>query len=101
MDNVQIDNLGIVIEAGKDADVKVVMEGVVDDVMDIGDGVAVLVKHGSYFFIYSDLGKAMVVRGQQVCAGDLLGTVGETGQLDFRLYDAGDVWLDPEKWLAR
>ena len=101
MDNVKIDNLGIVIEAGKDADVKAVLDGVVDDVMDIGEGVAVLIKHENYFFIYSDLSKAAVVRGQKVCAGEVLGKVGEMGQLDFRLYDAGDIWLDPEKWLVR
>ena len=100
-DNVKIDNLGIVIDGEKDAPVKAVMDGVVDDVMDIGDGVAILVKHGTYFFIYSDLAKACVTRGQQVTTGELLGQLGETGQLDFRVYDAGDIWLDPEKWLAR
>jgi len=100
-ENVKIDNLGIVIDAEKDAPVKAVMDGLVDDVMDIGDGVAILVKHGSYFFIYSDLGKSNVTRGQQVEAGQVLGQLGETGQLDFRVYDAGDIWLDPEKWLAK
>lgn len=99
--DVQYDNLGIVIDAGSGAEVRSVLDGVVDDVMDIGDGVAVLIKHGNYFIIYSDLGKAMVVKGQQISTGEVLGRVGVTGQLDFRLYDAGDVWLDPEKWLER
>lgn len=100
-ENVKIDNLGIVIDAEKDAPVKAVMDGLVDDVMDIGDGVAILVKHGSYFFIYSDLAKSNVTRGQQVEIGQVLGQLGGTGQLDFRVYDAGDIWLDPEKWLAK
>lgn len=96
---VKYDNLGIVIDAGKGAIVKAVMDGVVDDVMDIGGGAAVLIKHDNYFFIYSDLSVAIVTRGQQVTAGTILGEVGDEGQLDFRLYDASDVWLDPEKWL--
>ena len=75
------------------------MDGVVDDVMDIGDGVAVLIKHGNYFFIYSDLSAAVVNKGQEITAGTILGELGDEGQLDFRLYDASDVWLDPEKWL--
>lgn len=98
-DYVKIDNLGIVIDAGKGAIVKAVMDGVVDDVMDIGDGVAVLIKHGNYFFIYSDLSAAVVNKGQEITAGTILGELGDEGQLDFRLYDASDVWLDPEKWL--
>ncbi len=99
VDYVKIDNLGIVIEAGKGAIVKAVLDGVVDDVMDIGGGVAILIKHDNYFFIYSDLSVAVVTRGQQVTTGTILGEVGDEGQLDFRLYDASDVWLDPEKWL--
>jgi murein DD-endopeptidase MepM/ murein hydrolase activator NlpD len=99
VDYVKIDNLGIVIETGKGAIVKAVMDGVVDDVMDIGGGVAVLVKHDNYFFVYSDLSAAIVTRGQQVTAGAILGEVGDEGQLDFRMYDVSDVWLDPEKWL--
>ncbi|HVW61141.1 MAG TPA: peptidoglycan DD-metalloendopeptidase family protein [Puia sp.] len=98
-DYVKIDNLGIVIDAGKGAIVKAVMDGVVDDVMDIGDGVAVLIKHGNYFFIYSDLSAVVVNKGQEVTTGTILGELGDEGQLDFRLYDASDVWLDPEKWL--
>jgi len=99
VDYVKIDNLGIVIGAGKGAIVKAVMDGIVDDVMDIGGGVAVLVKHDNFFFVYSDLSAAIVTRGQQVTAGAILGEVGDEGQLDFRMYDASDVWLDPEKWL--
>jgi murein hydrolase activator len=76
-----------------------VLDGVVDDVMDIGGGVAVLIKRDRYFFIYSDLSATVVTKGQQVTAGTILGVVGDEGQLDFRLYDANDVWLDPEKWL--
>ena len=94
-------NLCICIGAEKDAPVKAVHDGVVDEVMDLGDGWAVLVQHGKYFTIYSDLSGVIVTKGQQVGAGDVLGVVGDAGQLDFRIYNEHDVWLDPEKWLVK
>lgn len=94
-------NLGINIAIDKDSCVRVVYDGVVDDVMDIGDAKAVIVAHGKYFSIYSDLSMSIVVKGQVVAAGDVLGQVGETGQVDFRIFDPNDVWQDPEKWLER
>jgi murein DD-endopeptidase MepM/ murein hydrolase activator NlpD len=97
----KFNNLSLSIAAEKDAPVKAVSDGVVDEIMDLGDGVAVLVQHGKYFTIYSDLSAGAVTKGQQVSAGDILGQVGETGQVDFRIYDDHGVWLDPEKWLAK
>jgi len=94
-------NLGINIAIDKDSCVRAVYDGVVDDVMDIGDAKAIIVAHGKYFSIYSDLSMSIVVKGQVVSAGDVLGQVGETGQVDFRIFDPNDVWQDPEKWLVR
>ena len=94
-------NLGINIAIDKDSCVHVVCDGVVDDVMDIGDAKAIIVAHGKYFTIYSDLSMSIVVKGQVVSEGDVLGQVGESGQVDFRIFDPNDVWLDPQKWLAR
>jgi septal ring factor EnvC (AmiA/AmiB activator) len=101
MPSVHVNNLGINIAVYRDSSVRVVYDGIVDDVMDIGDAKAIMVLHGKYFTIYSDLSTACVVKGQQVVAGDVLGQVGETGQVDFRIYDPYDVWQDPQKWLAR
>lgn len=94
-------NLGINIAIDKDSCVRVVYDGVVDDVMDIGDAKAVIVAHGKYFSIYSDLSMSIVNKGQVVAAGDVIGQVGETGQVDFRIFDPNDVWQDPVKWLER
>ena len=94
-------NLGINIAIDKDSCVRAVYDGVVDDVMDIGDAKAIILAHGKYFTIYSDLSMSIVVKGQAVSAGDVLGQVGETGQVDFRIFDPNDVWQDPEKWLVR
>jgi len=99
--DLKCNNLCICIGAEKDDPVKAVSDGVVDEVMDLGDGLAVLVQHGKYFTIYSDLSDVIVTKGQQVGAGDVLGVVGDTGQLDFRIYDEHDIWLDPEKWLVK
>jgi murein DD-endopeptidase MepM/ murein hydrolase activator NlpD len=94
-------DLGINISIDKDSSVRVVADGVVDDIMDIGDAKAIIVAHGKYFTIYSDLSMSIVVKGQVVSVGDVLGQVGETGQVDFRIFDPNDVWLDPQKWLTR
>jgi septal ring factor EnvC (AmiA/AmiB activator) len=101
MTPVQINNLGISIAAEKDASVKAVYAGVVDDVMEIGEGIAVVVVHGKYFTIYSDLSEANVTKGQQIATGDVVGKVGDAGELEFRIYDQRGVWFDPEKWLTR
>ncbi len=100
MVNVHINNLGISIAADKDAVVKSVFDGVVDDIMDIGDGMAVIVRHGKYFSIYSDMGETEVTKGQEIKTGDVLGRMGDGGELEFRLYNEHNVWMDPEKWLA-
>jgi len=99
--DLKCNNLCICIGSEKDAPVRAVSDGVVDEVMDLGDGLAVLVQHGKYFTVYSDLSDVIVTKGQQVSAGDVMGEVGDSGQLDFRIYNEHDIWLDPEKWLVK
>lgn len=101
MPEVKVNNLGISIATEKDAPVRAVYDGVVAEVTEIGNGVAVMVLHGKYYTIYSDLSDAVVTKGQTVSTGDVLGKMGDAGELDFRVYDEHGAWLDPEKWLAR
>lgn len=93
------DNLGITIEADAGSVVRVVFDGEVQAVLDLGDVQAVVVRHGKYFTTYSNLDAVQVAKEQPVKAGQLLGRVSSIGQLEFWLSDDKDHWLDPEKWL--
>jgi septal ring factor EnvC (AmiA/AmiB activator) len=94
-------NQGVTIDVNQGAVVKAVFEGVVTTVFNVGDVNAVIIRHGKYFTTYSNLSTVSVSKGEQVKTGQILGQVGEVGQLEFVLSDEKDHMFDPEKWLRR
>lgn len=103
MDNGPIWNSrGIVLDLSEGESVNAVADGMVSQVLDLeGGSYAVLVKHGRYFTVYNNLATACVEKGDQIKAGQELGRMDETGQLEFYICDNRVSWLDPEKWLKR
>jgi septal ring factor EnvC (AmiA/AmiB activator) len=95
------DNQGITIECPQGSWVKVVADGTVSIIFNVGDVMAVMVRHGSYFTTYSNLSGISVTKGEAVKTGQQLGRVGEIGQLEFVLSDEKDHLFDPEKWLRK
>jgi septal ring factor EnvC (AmiA/AmiB activator) len=92
----------ITIEAEGEEDVRAVCDGEVESVMDLGDTKAVLLRHGRYFTVYSNLPEVTVAKGDCVKEGQVLGRIIGDGQLDFYVYYENDNWFfDPEKWLKR
>ena len=93
---------GITISLPVGASVKSVADGVVSAVFDMGNGQAVVVRHGKYFTAYSNLASIKVARDTQVQAGTVLGTAdrGEDGdgQVVFMVSN-GNGYLNPESWL--
>jgi len=93
---------GITISLPVGASVKSVADGVVSAVFDMGNGQAVVVRHGKYFTAYSNLASIKVSRDAQVQAGTVLGTAdrGEDGdgQVVFMVSN-GNGYLNPESWL--
>jgi septal ring factor EnvC (AmiA/AmiB activator) len=93
---------GITISLPVGASVKSVADGVVSAVFDMGNGQAVVVRHGKYFTAYSNLASIKVSRDAQVQAGTVLGTSdrGEDGdgQVVFMVSN-GNGYLNPESWL--
>ena len=83
------------------AAVKAVFEGEVQAIMNIGDVVAVMIRHGKYFTTYSNLSTVSVTKGEHVGTGQIIGRVGDIGQLEFVLSDDKSRNLDPERWLRR
>jgi len=94
-------NQGVTIDVSAGAAVKAVFEGVVSSVFNVGDVNAVIIRHGKYFTTYSNLSTVSVSKGEQVKTGQIIGRVGDIGQLEFVLSDEKDHMFDPEKWLIR
>jgi septal ring factor EnvC (AmiA/AmiB activator) len=98
-------NNGIDIATSKDARVKSVYEGEVMGVVSIpGSGSAVLIKHGEYISVYSNLKSTSVAKGQKVKTGQALGTAGENEdgvpEAHFEIWKE-KTKLNPASWLAR
>lgn len=100
---IDYDNEGITIEAEANSTIKAVFDGEVSAVFSIGPVQAIIIKHGKYFTIYSNLASVSVSKGQQVKAGQSLGRLDEKdagrGELEFQIANEKNVYLNPETWL--
>lgn len=100
------DNPGITIAtAAAGVPVKAVFDGEVSGVYNLGDGMAVTIRHGKYFTTYSNLSGVSVTKGATVKTGQQIGKAGRDddgsgGQIDFILMiESRNV--DPAPWLRR
>ncbi len=101
---VVIDNKGIDIATQKGSDARSVFDGEVTRIVRIpGANKAVLVSHGNYFTVYSNLTDVYVSKGDVVKVGQLLGRIytdEENGKthLHFEIWQDMEV-MDPQAWL--
>jgi septal ring factor EnvC (AmiA/AmiB activator) len=98
------DSPGIsIITPSPGASVKAVFEGEVAAVYNLGDGMAVTIRHGKYFTTYSNLASVSVNKKDVVQTGQVIGKnaaaeEGNGGQVDFILMiETKNV--NPEPWL--
>lgn len=104
LDNVQIINDGIEISVNADSDVKAVHKGVVSKIVSIpGAKNAVILKHGEYFTVYSNLSSVNVKTGQIIYKNDVLGRIlyknnPENAYLNFQIWYKRTK-LNPQDWL--
>lgn len=101
------DNPGITIcTAQPGNNVKSVFAGEVVSVFNIGDSKSVMIRHGKYFTVYSNLSSVNVAKGTNVNTGQSIGKVGvddetgEGGKLEFLLM-VENKKVNPELWLHR
>ena len=101
------DNPGITICTPQPGhNVKSVFSGEVVSVFNIGDSKSVMIRHGKYFTVYSNLSSVNVSKGSNVNTGQSIGKVGvddetgEGGKLEFLLM-VENKKLNPEQWLHR
>lgn len=96
-------NDGIFISTKVGAAVKCVADGEVNFVGDLGEYQYVLVRHGKYFTVYSNLSDVSVSKGQMVKAGTLIGhtavDLDGQGKVEFRVMNGSNKFVNPESWL--
>lgn len=102
--NVVSENNGIDIKTNPDAVVRAVFSGEVSGVQSIGNTYAVIVRHGEYFTVYSNLKSVSVSRGQKLAVKQAIGVVATdpadgTAEAHFELWQ-GVTPINPSSWLA-
>ncbi len=98
------DNPGITICTSAGAAVKSIFDGEVLSVFNTGDGMAIMVKHGNYYTIYSNLSSTSIAKGATVKARQVIGKAGSDdnggGKIDLLLMlDKKNI--NPRPWLSR
>lgn len=102
--SLDFDNPGITISTpAAGASVKAVFDGEVSSVANLGDGMMVMVRHGKYFTIYSNLSSSSVSKGSQIRTGQVIGRSGPAddgsgGQIDLLLMIESKN-VNPQPWL--
>jgi septal ring factor EnvC (AmiA/AmiB activator) len=97
-------NPGLTLETDPGATVKAIFEGEVVRIFDIEGAWSVIVRHGKYFSVYSNLQSVSVSRNQKIDADKMVGVAAKNadgnGEIDFILMQEIKN-LDPEKWLRK
>ncbi len=105
---IEITNNGIDISTEQNAYVRTIFEGEISGVIAIpGSGMAVVVKHGGYRTVYSNLKEVLVSKGQSISTKQSLGILlpdGSGSKCHIEIWQVtsdGMRKLDPSIWLAR
>ena len=102
--NVTTENNGVDIKTAPGSQVRAVFAGEVAAVQNISGSYAILIRHGEYFTVYSNLKSANVSRGQKVSLKQNIGVVitdpiDGTTEVHFEVRK-GATPLNPSSWLA-
>ncbi len=98
--NIEIRNNGIDINTPEGAEVTAVFKGKVVGVQFIpGFNYMVMVQHGAFYTVYSNLSRVNVRRGDTILTNEKLGKIG-SGDLHFEVWQQRER-LNPTKWLAK
>ncbi len=106
---VMINNAGIDIQTTPGATVKAVFDGMVSSVNYIDGNPMIIIQHGNYFTVYTNLSSASVAKGQHVNTNQAIGVVANNDQgeptINFQIWKAGKkgaaATLNPEVWIGK
>lgn len=102
---VRVKNNGIDIATSKNSEARAVFSGKVVSITKISNtNLAVIIKHGKYFTVYSNLEEVFVARGDQVETKEVIGKIhtnlkGKT-ELHFEIW-SGSTMQNPSYWIAK
>ena len=105
--NVQVRNNGVNIATEIGAKVRSVFKGEVSRVFGISGGnMAVIIRHGTFLTVYSNLREVVVKKGDQVDTKQTIGTVFTDYDDDNKTILKFQIWrenqkMDPEDWIGR
>lgn len=105
---VTIENNGIDITTSAGAPVRAVFGGVVTKIANI-DGIMIMVSHGEYFTIYTNLSSASVSVGDKIGSKQVIGRAGQNSEgadmVNFQIWKVGAnnniFTVNPSEWIAR
>lgn len=107
LENVQVRNNGINISTEPGSQVRAVFNGEVSRVFGISGGnSAVIIRHGNFLTVYSNLREVTVKKGDKVTVRQNIGTVytdfddGNKSILKFQIWKENQK-LNPEEWIGR
>ncbi len=105
LSGIKVRNDGIDISTGKSSPVRAVFNGTVRNVFVIpGMNKVVIIRHGSYLTVYSNLIDVHVKTGENVTTKQIIGVLASDSKSDVSILKF-QIWkenekLDPERWLA-
>jgi len=107
---IMVPNNGVNIATNQNAQIRAVFDGTVSGVFSIpGAGKNVIINHGGYRSVYSNMKEVFVSKGQTISAKEAIGLV-LTDEVDgkteahieiWKVSEKGTVKEDPAKWIAR
>lgn len=105
--NIQVKNNGVDISTAQGSKARAVFAGEVSKVFMVSGGnSAVIIRHGKYLTVYSNLVNVQVKSGDKVVLKQTLGTISTDAEDDNKTMLKFQIWrenvkLDPEDWIAR
>jgi murein hydrolase activator len=102
---VKVKNNGVDITTQKGAPIRAVFNGKVSRIMNLpGSNKVVIIRHGDYLSVYSNLGDVVIRDGQEVVTKQIIGHVmanpeDPKSELHFELW-LGKTLQDPQEWLV-
>ncbi len=105
--NIQVRNNGIDISTARGSMARSVFAGEVSRVFVVSGGnAAVIIRHGKYLTVYSNLVNVLVKSGDKVTVKQPIGTIGTDTEDDAKTVLKFQIWrenekMDPEDWISR
>ncbi|MFT4770356.1 MAG: septal ring factor EnvC (AmiA/AmiB activator) [Flammeovirgaceae bacterium] len=107
---IMVPNNGVNIATNQNAQIRAVFDGTISGVFSIpGAGKNIIINHGGYRSVYSNMKEVFVTKGQTISAKEAIGLV-LTDEVDgkteahieiWKVSEKGTVKEDPAKWITR